>query len=138
MNMNIFKQPIKNIPIFTDNQYIFNYILSLKDFEIISKLGNGCFATVFKVKYNRNGLIYALKQYNKEKLRNEKDIDYIMEKSILYDITQKDYPNIVKLYADFEDNDTINLVMEYVEGINLKYLNGNDNQKKYVHCSLDL
>ncbi len=35
---------------------------SLKDFELISKLGEGAFAEVFKVKRKEDGLYYAMKK----------------------------------------------------------------------------
>jgi serine/threonine protein kinase len=35
---------------------------SLKDFELISKLGEGAFAEVFKVKRKEDGLYYAVKK----------------------------------------------------------------------------
>jgi NIMA (never in mitosis gene a)-related kinase len=35
---------------------------SLKDFELISKLGEGAFAEVFKVNRKEDGLYYAMKK----------------------------------------------------------------------------
>ena len=110
--------------------------LSLKDFDILGKIAQSNFSSVYKVKNKKNGQIYALKRYDKSKPREGLDIDNIREKSILYDITQKGYPNIVKLYADFEDNNTRNLVMEFVEGITLKKLRGNDNENGYISQEL--
>ena len=43
--------------------------VSLKDFEIIKKLGDGSFASVFKVLRNSDNKFYALK---KVKMRNLK------------------------------------------------------------------
>ncbi len=37
-------------------------ITSLKDFEFVSKLGEGAFAEVFKVKRKEDGLYYAMKK----------------------------------------------------------------------------
>ena len=134
--MNAFNQPNMFIPNFTNmNQNNYNSPLSLNDFEIIETIAKGSLSSVFKVKYKMNGQIYAVKQYDKTKGKKEQDIDYIREKAILYDITQKGYRNIVKLYADFEDDKTRNLVMEYVEGINLKQLRG-DNNNGYISQDL--
>ena len=134
--MNAFNQPNMFILNFTNmNQNNYNSPLSLNDFEIIETIAKGSLSSVFKVKYKMNGQIYAVKQYDKTKGKKEQDIDYIREKAILYDITQKGYPNIVKLYADFEDDKTRNLVMEYVEGINLKQLRG-DNNNGYISQDL--
>ena len=70
--------------------------LSLKDFDILGKIAQSNFSSVYKVKNKKNGQIYALKRYDKSKPREGLDIDNMREKSILYDITQKGYPNIVK------------------------------------------
>ena len=117
------------------NQNIFNSTLSLKDFEIIEKISQGYFAPIFKVKYKLNGQIYAIKQYEKAKIKSDLELDLYREKAILYDLTQRGYPTIVKLYADFEDSTSINLVMEYVEGINLRKLI-TDNKGGYLSQDL--
>lgn len=44
-------------------------ITSLKDFDFVSKLGEGAFAEVFKVKRKEDGLYYAMKKVNKFLLR---------------------------------------------------------------------
>ena len=135
--MSTSNQPNSALPDSTNvSQHIFDTPVSLNDFQVICQLSKGCFGSVYKVQYKKNGQIYAMKQYNKKHISKNGEIDFIREKSILYDITQKGYPNIVKLYADFEDNDTINLVMEYVEGITLKALRGNDNEQGYVSQNL--
>ena len=135
--MSTSNQPNSALPDSTNvSQHIFDTPVSLNDFQVICQLSRGCFGSVYKVQYKKNGQIYAMKQYNKKHISKNGEIDFIREKSILYDITQKGYPNIVKLYADFEDNDTINLIMEYVEGITLKALRGNDNEQGYVSQNL--
>ena len=42
--------------------------LSLKDFEMLGKLGSGSFGIVYKWKYKENGKIYVLKQVNTSKM----------------------------------------------------------------------
>ena len=109
------------------NAHFFRKPISMNDFQILCQIGKGYFGAVYKVKYNINGQIYALKRYEKAKAKKEHEIDYYREKTILYDLTRRGYPTIVKLYADFEDNTTKNLVMEYVEGITLRKKRGNNN-----------
>ena len=116
--------PQNVMPLFTNinQQHVFKNPISFNDFELLERYGKGAFGSVFKVRYKFNGKIYAIKQYPKVGDSKESELDYNREKAILYDLTQKGYPTIVQLYADFEDNATRNLVMEFVEGITLKQL----------------
>ena len=116
--------------ILKDQKPQFKTPLSINDFEIIQKMGNAPNTFVEKAKYKFSGEIYAIKVYNKENSFNE--LDYFREKSILYDLTKRDNENIVKLYADFEDNNYNYLVMEYVEGKTLRNLGINGNIKDYI------
>ena len=107
------------------DESIFKKPLSYEnDFEILSFIGRGQFGDVFKVRYKGDGKIYALKKYEK-KILEEKHIkpqDYYRETKILYYLDKMNCINIVKLYADFEDDTSKNLVMELVEGKTLKSL----------------
>ena len=116
--------PQNVMPLFTNinQQHVFKNPISFNDFELLERYGKGAIGSVFKVRYKFNGKIYAIKQYPKVGDSKESELDYNREKAILYDLTQKGYPTIVQLYADFEDNATRNLVMEFVEGITLKQL----------------
>ena len=101
--------------------------LSFNDFEVLKEIGSGYFASVYRVRYKIDGQIYAIKRYDKSKDKKESALDYYREKAILYDLNKRGYPSIVKLYADFEDNVSRNLVMECVEGITLQKKRGNMN-----------
>lgn len=46
-------------------------VTTLKDFEFISKLGEGAFAEVFKVKRKEDGLYYAMKKVFRITCRSE-------------------------------------------------------------------
>ena len=115
-NMNMFNSANVN------QKHIFKTPLSFNDFEVLHRNGNGVHGSVFKVKYRMNGQIYAIKQYLKKESKEDDELDYYREKAILYDLTQKGYPTIVKLYADFEDSNSRNLVMEFVEGRTLRQI----------------
>ena len=107
------------------DESIFKKPLSYEnDFEKLSFIGRGQFGDVFKVRYKGDGKIYALKKYEKKILeeKNIKPKDYYRETTILYDLNKRKCINIVKLYADFEDDTSKNLVMEFVEGKTLKSL----------------
>ena len=102
---------------------------SLDDFIILGKLGSGYFGSVSKVQYKGDEKVYALKSISQEKFKMKEnealEIDYIREKHILYDLTKKNNPHIVKLYADFQDSKSRYLLMEFCEGTTLQNLRGN-------------
>ena len=114
------------------SQHTFDSPLTLNDFVFITAIMRGSFNNIYKVKYKKNGQIYAMKQYDKKQINKTYEIQYKREKSILYELTKKGYPTIAKLYADFEDGDTINLIQEYVDGITLNKLRGNENEQGYI------
>ena len=100
-------------------------------------MAKGDHDSVFKVKYNLNGGIYTLKAKNQENFKNkEKEIDYLREKEILYDLTKKNCPYTPKLYVDFQDISYRYLVLEYIEGSNLKNLRDNNENKGYIDQNL--
>ena len=126
--MNPFFQPginqgnnFNNLPLnnnFNNNQTLSLY--SLNNFTEIKELGHGCFGCVLQVRDNSNGMIYALKKLKQEQFKKgTAEKDFFREKSILYTLTAKKCPNIVKLYGDFQDQNYRYLVMEYVEGKSL-------------------
>ena len=121
-----------------ENQNQFKTSLSIKDFDILAILGNGSYANVYKARYKMNGELYALKAKRQDYYKKypDKEIDDLREKEILYDITKRNHPHIVKLYADFEDDEYKYLVMELYEGKTLNTLRGNDQNKGYVEQNL--
>ena len=118
------------------SQHTFDSPLTLNDFVFITAIMRGSFNNIYKVKYKKNGQIYAMKQYDKKQINKTYEIQYKREKSILYELTKKGYPTIAKLYADFEDGDTINLIQEYAEGITLNKLRGKENEQGYISQDL--
>ena len=121
-----------------ENQNQFKTPLSIKDFDILAILGNGSYANVYKARYKMNGELYALKAKRQDYYKKypDKEIDDLREKEILYDITKRNHPHIVKLYADFEDDEYKYLVMELYEGKTLNTLRGNDQNQGYVEQNL--
>ena len=128
----------QNMNIIDQNQKIFKEPLSINDFEIIKTLGKRNCVEVYQVKYNGNQKIYALKKTDHKFFKganskeSENEIDYLREKTILYDLTNRNFPNSPKLYTDFEDDEYRYLVSEYCEGTKLKDLKGNYNQNGYI------
>ena len=130
--------PIQNMSIIDQYQKVFKEPLSINDFEIIKPLGKRKFVEVYQVKYKNNQMIYALKKIDHNYFKGENhqesvnEINYLREKTILYDLTNRNYLNSGKLYTDFEDDEYRYLVLEYCEGTKLKDLKGNYNQNGYI------
>lgn len=86
-----------------------------KKYEIISKLGEGSFGKVHKIKQLSTGNIRALKIIDKKHILLKKE----EEKKLLNEIeilTLLDHPNIIKVYEYFNTEDTLFIVLEYCSG----------------------
>ncbi|CAG9315582.1 unnamed protein product [Blepharisma stoltei] len=76
--------------------------MSLNNFEIISKIGEGSFAQVFKVKRLADSKYYALKQIRITDLSSKEKLNALNEIRILASIN---HPNIIGYKeAFFDDN----------------------------------
>ena len=107
------------------NQFNFQTPLSIDDFDTLDQLENGNYEKIYKAKYKKTGALYALSIRKKECMENQfHRLDFLREKEILYDLTKRNHPHIIKLYTDFEDQNNIYLVMELCEGIPLSKLRG--------------
>lgn len=86
-------------------------------YETIGLLGNGAFGKVrlFRDK-NIKELKFAIKTIKKENLPKELFSFIVDEVQIL---AKMDHPNIVKYYESYEDENYINIVMEYLQGEDL-------------------
>ena len=85
------------------------------DFEIIKKIGQGSYGTVFRVKRKRDGQIYAMKVITISKMDAGNLNNTLVEIQILCSIDQK---NIVGYKEAFLHNNNTELciIMEYVGG----------------------
>ena len=68
------------------SQHTFDSPLTLNDFVFITAIMRGSFNNIYKVKYKKNGQIYAMKQYDKKQINKTYEIQYKREKSILYEL----------------------------------------------------
>lgn len=92
--------------------------LSLKDFKIInSKCAIGAFGKVTIVQYNQH--IYAMKTSKKSKLIHQSHHSSPMEERLI--LSQQD-PWLPSLFASFQDEKNLYLVMEYAPGGDLQGL----------------
>ncbi|CAL8470828.1 g10370 [Coccomyxa elongata] len=75
--------------------------LSLSDFHLEKRLGEGSFAQVVQVQQKETGRRYALKVVDKHLVLKHKQTDYISNERKLLD--QFDYEGIVRLHFTFQD-----------------------------------
>lgn len=86
---------------------------------VLEQIGKGGFSNVFKVRDVYTGEIYALKQYETSDPANRKNLLEGMERELNV-LKYVSHPVLPKIYNLIKEDDIFFLVMEYVEGINLK------------------
>ena len=96
------------------------------DFIKISKLGNGSYGHVYKIRHKETNKIYALKEINKIKLNKEnKSYQIFVENEMLKLCSHK---NIIKYYGFYETNSNFSIIEEYCPYGDLSsFLNENKN-----------
>jgi len=90
---------------------------SIGDYEIMGSLGKGGFGAVWKAK-SHDDVEVALKLLNPQALDNQKVVKKFFHEAMI--LAKLDHPNITKLMEFFPDGDNYAIVMEYVEGEELK------------------
>jgi serine/threonine protein kinase len=107
----------KKTKIIAINQDI--YPLSSNSFEFKYVIGKGGFGKVWKVIFKKTGNLYALKQMSKAKI-----IDKKSERSIKYErdlLAKIHHPFIVNMHYAFQDYENLYLVMDLLNGGDLRY-----------------
>ncbi|PIK35182.1 putative serine/threonine-protein kinase DCLK3 isoform X5 [Apostichopus japonicus] len=84
----------------------------LERYRLGEKVGDGNFADVHAGVLRSTGEEFAIKKVDKSKLKGKESM-IENEIAILKEI---DHPNIVKLYEEFETDDYIYLIMDYIRG----------------------
>lgn len=100
------------------NTEICDFKFNINDFQILHTLGKGSSALVKLAKHKKKNLRVVLKTYDKYKL-----IEGHLKKALMKEVEilkSISHPNIVKLYDVIEDDRSIHLVMEYVNGGSLQ------------------
>ena len=86
----------------------------IDDFFIGKKLGEGRFGCVFMAVHKQTGGVFALKRVPKAMIKENMMTDqFALEVRIQAAI---DHPNLVSVYAVFDDREYVYLLLEYLYG----------------------
>ena len=86
----------------------------MNGFQILSKIGEGTYSTVLKVRRIKDGNIYALKKVKFYKLSNKEKENALNEIRILASINNKNVISYKEAFFDEKDN-SLGIVMEYAD-----------------------
>ena len=101
-----------------DKKYDINNFTKVIEDIFPKQLGSGSFGRVFLVSHNETQKLFALKVIDKRKLlMSYGKLDIIYNEINIH--SKLDHENIIKLYNIHEDNENINIIMEYAENGNL-------------------
>ncbi|KAL4489955.1 hypothetical protein ABPG72_010854 [Tetrahymena utriculariae] len=92
---------------------------TLKDFEVISKLGEGSFSQVFQVKRKSDGMIYAMKKVKMGLLKEKEKENALNEVRILASLNDEFIVGYKEAFID-EPSQILCVVMEYAAGGDLQ------------------
>ena len=84
----------------------------IKEYIIKQTLGKGSYGIVYKVQKRNTNEIYVIKQIALRGL-SQKEIDEVRQEAKILSSINSDF--VVKYYDSFEENDNINIVMEYCD-----------------------
>lgn len=85
--------------------------ISVADFEIVQRLGDGSFSTVVLARYRGDGRCYALKIVNKGLVLRNRMAEYIRSERNLLD--RLHHPGVAALCFTFQDDDSLYLGLEH-------------------------
>ena len=88
-----------------------NSIYKESDFKKISRLGNGAYGQVFKIKNKETNELFALKEINKSLLKKEEKYYQIQIENYMMQICS--HRNIAKYYGSFENKNYFWIIEEY-------------------------
>ena len=86
----------------------------MENFEIIEKLGEGAYSTVFKVKRKIDNQIYALKKVKLSNLKEKEKINSLNEVRILASVKNKYVISYKEAFFDEKDG-TLGIIMEFAD-----------------------
>ena len=101
----------------------------IKDYIIKERLGVGAFGVVFKVLKKTNNVIYVIKQIPLIGLTYQEKNEAKLEAKILSSV-RSNY--IVRYYESFEENNNLNIVMEYCDRGDLSQFINKNKKTRYL------
>ena len=107
----------------------------MENFEIISKLGDGTYSTVYKVKRKIDDQIYALKKVKLMNLSEKEKLNSLNEVRILASIKSNFVISYKEAFFDEKDN-TLGIIMEYADNGDL-YQKIIEYKKKQIYLEED-
>ncbi|CAD8060091.1 unnamed protein product [Paramecium sonneborni] len=84
-------------------------------YKILKKIGEGCQFQVFKIKHKITGFLYAVRIYDKVKLKSSNYLLELIKKQVTI-MRQVDHKNLIKFYEMFESSNHLYLIQELLEG----------------------
>lgn len=92
-------------------------------FSVLQAIGKGGFGKVWKVEVKKTRQVFAMKEMSKVKIINKKSVTSVMnEKEFLAKLT---HPFLVNMTYAFQDREHLYLIMDYLDGGDLRYHLGN-------------
>jgi 3-phosphoinositide dependent protein kinase-1 len=79
--------------------------LTLRDFDVLGRIGDGSFSTVFLARRKETDKDYAIKMMNKHLIMRNKMVDYIKNERAILD--KLDDAGIAKLHFTFQDPENL-------------------------------
>jgi serine/threonine protein kinase len=89
------------------------------DYELIGKINKGGIAEIHKARHRSNGSVYALRIMLPEISKTSRNVRLFVGGAEI--VRQLDHPNIIRVLDVVLDKEMPYVVMEYVEGDNLKH-----------------
>ena len=117
----------------------------LSDFKLETLIGRGGFGKVWRVKHKKSLDTFAMKEISKVKVYEKQSVDCIINERRL--LSHLDHKFLVNMHYAFQDYHHLYLVMDFLEGGDLRY--NMCNKEKFseeqvsffltrVHCRLAL
>lgn len=82
-------------------------------------VGKGCFGKVGRVRHKKSGQLFAIKELKKASIINRKSVEAILNELKL--LTRLSHPFLVNAYYAFQDNQSLYLALDYLNGGDLRY-----------------
>ena len=93
--------------------------ISKNSFKCLALIGKGAYGKVWKVKFENNNLIYAMKEMSKLKIIDKNyELNIISERNLL---SKMKHPFIINIHYSFQDKDNLYLIMDFLSGGDLRY-----------------